>query len=332
MQLVLFAMIFAMCTMILKTESSHTFEELGFNFKNQNVHDYLKQEAPELRKICQQTSQSYVWKLPIANGKAFKFTEVVRNGATTTWGLIHINEKRNFNPFLFYTAISFQVKNHEKKIYLTNLYPTFPKVSGVDILQFLMALSYVCEFTLHLNDKSDISSSYRLLYGIGYYENLIKGIGIKQINQDKLIFKKDFDKCAKHELRNLDLLVLGIEDTINSCRDEGISVHDCPVHFIWLGRVIHCTLIPKCGVNNYSTDFPHPELKFLILPKDLTQIFNKISPKSQQVLYPIVKDCTPKVKAFETVERSVRSLKFFENAFDFCFPNPIFTASNMFKI
>jgi len=292
----------------------------------------------ELKKICQGTRKTYIWrlpfKLPIGDGqKALKFAEVVRKGRKNTWELIRINEKRNFNPF--YTpslTISFQIKKDEKEIYLNFLYPTFPKVSGVDILQFLMSLSYACGFSLHLQDHSDMSTSYRLLYGTGYYENLIKGMGIKQINQNKFILRKDFYTCAKEELKNLDPIAR-IEETVNSCREKSISVDDCPVHFLWLGKVIHHILMPKCGINYYVADFPQPELEFFITPKDVTRIFNKIPhTKSNPNLYPIKKDCTPKVKDFETVKKDAASLKFLKNAFDFCFPDPIFTALNMFKI
>jgi hypothetical protein len=61
MQLVSFFMIFLLCTMmILKTESSHTFKELGFHFRNKNVHDYLKDQASELSQICLGIRKYYI--------------------------------------------------------------------------------------------------------------------------------------------------------------------------------------------------------------------------------------------------------------------------------
>jgi hypothetical protein len=333
--------------MILKTESSHTFKELGFHFRNKNVHDYLKDQAPELREICLGTRKYYIWKLPIDNRKALKFAEVVSppkkrfnlTSSTTTrsWELRKINGKQNFDPF--YTpslTISFQIKKDEKEIYLKNLYPTFPKVSGVDILQFLMSLSYSCGFTLSVRDESDLCTSYKLLYGSGYYENLIKGIQRKTINQDIMIVKENFYKCANDELQNLDLMYPGLpfNKFLNSCREKDISVQDCPVHFLWLGNVIHSTLIPKCGLNKkpYPDFFPLHKLEFQITSTDLTRIFNKILPKFKPILYPIVKNCSPKVKDFETVQKDITLLKFFEHAFDFCFPDdPKFTTLKLFK-
>jgi len=322
--------------MVLKPESWRTFREVGFNLKNKNVHDYLKVQASELRKICQGTRKSYVWELP-GIGKTLKFALVVRKGRfnflTQTWELIRIDGKINFDPFQKPTpTINFQIDKDEKDIYLENLYPTFPKVSGVDILQFLMTLSYACEFTLSLTDGSDLSASYKLLYGAGFYKNLIKGIGFKTINQNKIILKNDFYRCADYELQNLNPFSR-IDETVNSCQEQNISVLDCPVHFLWLGRLIHYTLIPKCGANYEQVDFiPQPELEYKITSRDLTRIFNKILPKSKPVLYPIAKNCTPKVKDFETVKKDVISLKYFQNAFDFCFPDPIFSALKLFKI
>jgi hypothetical protein len=284
--------------------------------------------------------------LPIDNGKTLKFAEVVRRKTLpfispvhkfnsvpqVTWELIRIKGKINFNPFEIPTlTISFQIRKDKKEIYLKYLFPTFPKVSGVDIIQFLMALSYSCGFSLDLQDASDISASYRLLYGVGYYDNLIKGKtggGIK----NQIILFQNFYECAQLELLNLDP-TLRIDETVNSCEEKNISVIDCPVHFLWLGNVIHSTLMLKCSVNYEQAEynFSKPELEFQIIQRDITRIFNKIPPKSNPVLYPIEKNCTPKEKDFETVKKDVKNIKFFKNAFDFCFLDPIFSALKLFN-
>jgi len=321
MQLALFFMILAMCIMVLKTESSSTFKEPGFNFNNKNIHDYLKEQAPELRKICQGTQKSYIWELPIADheSKALKFAEVVRKKgkflSQTSWELTSINEITNFDPFQEPTlTINFQIRKKEKEIYLDNLFPTFPKVSGVDILQFLMSLSYACDFTLSLNDESDISISYKLLTGAGYYSNLIKGLGTKRANQNKIIFKNNFYKCAQYELLNLNQLhqVVRINETLNACQEKDISVQDCPVHFLWLGRVMHYNFMPKilCCGNWPANLYESQEFNFPILPKDLSRIFNKIPVARPILSYPIIKNCTPTVKDFETVQKDVIHLNF----------------------
>jgi len=340
--------------MILKIESSHNFRELGFNFQNKNVHDYLIEEAPHLRKICQGTCKSYVWKLPVDGAKTLTFAK--RNQqvefppinsfrrispspnlfSQSNWELVRINGKTNFNPFEEKTlTISFKIRKNMKEIFLKNLYPTFPKVTGVDIFQFLMSLSYVCGFTLSLIDKSDISSSYLLLFGAGYYENVIKGTGHNTKYQNKTILKKDFYKCANFELQHLHLShpIARIEQTLNSCQEKSISVQDCPVHFLWLGHAIHYTLFPKCGLNFKWIDFiPQPELEFTIIQQDLTRIFNKRLPELKPILYPIVNNCTPKEKNYKTFKTDVFSLKFFKYSFDFCFHDSKFTALDLFHI
>jgi len=340
MQFVLFATTFITC-MVLTIESSHTFKEPGFHFANQNVHEYLKEQAPKLKKICEEKRTSYTWQLPIGDKKALQFEELVHKGKfdlfyQTSWELININGEANFDPFQEKTLnISFQIRKDTKEIFIHSLYPTFPKVSGVDILQFLMSLSYVCDFSLTLKDESDISIPYRLLHGSGYYENLIKGHGVKKLtNQNKIILKKAFYECANHELSKLDSLRRSalIDETLNSCQKKDISVQDCPVHFLWLGNTIHYTLFPKCGLNYKWPDLlPHPELEFHITPTDLTRIFNKSLPRSKPVLYPIVKECTPKVKDYKTLKKDVISLKFFQHAFEFCFPASSFTALSLFE-
>jgi len=353
MQFLLFPIIFVMCTMVLKTESSHNFKELGFsNFQNKNVHEYLKQQAPELREICQGTRKFYEWKLPISGGKILKFAQVVRKTefppiasffqfsprfnlfSQASWELVRINGKLNFDPNQEPTkTISFQIKKDLKEIFLKNLYPTFPKVSGVSILQFLMSLSYACGFTLSVKDESDISASYKMLYGSTYYETLIKGMGNKTtLNQNKTILKKDFYKCANFELERIHP-VYRMKETLNSCQEKNLSVHDCPVHFLWLGNVIHYTFIPKCGLNfQYGEWIPQPLHEFIIIPKDLIRIFNIILPKLKPALYPLIMNCTPKRKHYENFKKDVFSLKFFKNAFDFCFLNSKFTILSLFQI
>ena len=279
----------------------------------------------------------------MGNSKVLEFEEVVHKDKSdlfsqTIWELARINGVRNFDPRQREEptlTISFQIKKEEREIYLQDLYPTFPKVSGIDILQFVMSLSYVCDFTLTLKDQSDVSISYRQLYGFGYYENVITGLGIKMTNQNKIISKKDFYECASHELLRLNNFswVSRIEETLNSCQEKVINVQDCPVHFLWLGKAIHYILLPICGLNyKWTVLLSKPYFEFQITQKDLTQIFNKILPKSKPVLYPIVKNCTSKVKDYKTVKKDVISLKFFEHAFDFCFPDSKFTALRLFDI
>jgi hypothetical protein len=91
--------------------------------------------------------------------------------------------------------------------------------------------------------------------------------------------------------------------------------------------------MPKCGLNfKWVEFFTQPELEFQIIQRDITRIFNKIPPKSKPVLYPIVNNCTPKVKDFENVEKDVFSLKFFKDVFAFCFADSKFTALHLFEI
>jgi hypothetical protein len=165
--------------------------------------------------------------------------------------------------------------------------------------------------------------------------NLIKGLEINTINQNKIIEKKDFYTCANYEFKKLNYSHSILEETLNSCQKKSISVLDCPVHFLWLGRLIHHTLIPKCGLK-YKRDvfFPQVELEFKIIPKALVRIFNKIPAQSsaEPISYPIFQNCTPIVKDFETVKKDVLSIKLLKNAFSFCFPDSIFTALKLFKI
>jgi hypothetical protein len=66
--------------------------------------------------------------------------------------------------------IQFHIKLDTQTIALDRLYPTYPEISGFEILQFIANLAFQCKFSIEVCDRSDISKIYSALYGKSYYK------------------------------------------------------------------------------------------------------------------------------------------------------------------
>merc|ERR1712096_553338 len=82
----------------------------------------------------------------------------------------HINEEK-----VYLTDISFAIFRATHSVYLNKLYPGYPKISGVDVMQFLMTLCYTCEYVFETTDASDLSIPYMFLHNQTYYASVING-------------------------------------------------------------------------------------------------------------------------------------------------------------
>jgi len=137
-----------------------------------------------LSKICNTQINEFVWKCPKTSDndeeKFLKFRTMNDSGHHTTlsWYLKSINEIDviTMDPWTQMHQIEFKVKINQKIISLTRLYPTYPKVSGFEILQFVSNLAYQCKFAIDVEDIADVSIAYSSLYGKGYYESFFKGL------------------------------------------------------------------------------------------------------------------------------------------------------------
>merc|ERR1712034_229387 len=100
--------------------------------------------------------------------------------------------------------IEFKVNIDQRKISLGRLYPTYPEVSGFEILQFIANLAFQCKFFIDVIDAADISTFYSALYGRSYYGYHFKGIGFSQkfLFKNIIVKKKTFLDCFEKSIKS----------------------------------------------------------------------------------------------------------------------------------
>jgi len=169
---------------------------------NTDIQQYIVKETPNLKKICAGTNiTSYTWKVPVEGSKKLTFRRL--SADSTIWFLKYVDNEIVINT-IGGPNISFDTKSgyFNSKLYLNTLYPFYPKVTGVDILQFLVTLGFICHKNLKITDVSDLTRPYKLLYGTSYYGAKIKGIPsyvTKESNfqnQNQIVNKNYFLKCS----------------------------------------------------------------------------------------------------------------------------------------
>jgi len=157
----------------------------------------------DLKKICHGQVNEFVWKCPTISDteeKILKFHTINDKNFSSTkiWYLKSINEIDivEMNPKV-YNQIQFYVEIEEKSIFLSRLYPTYPEISGFEILQFLTNLAFQCKFLIHVHDASDVSIVYSTLYSKSYYGYHFKGINLSQnfLFKKIIVKKKTFLDC-----------------------------------------------------------------------------------------------------------------------------------------
>jgi hypothetical protein len=197
------------------THQENTFKENDLNadehivnMTSDNVnysHDFFYRD--DLKKICHGQVNEFVWKCPtISENKekilTFRTVELIagKNDSSlfSTWYLKSVNEIDIFemHPRSYMHQIQFNVKIDTQTIILTALYPTYPEISGFEILQFISHLAFQCKFSIEVCDRSDISKVYSALYDQSYYKYHFKGVDLSQ----KFLFK---NCCQKENIFRL---------------------------------------------------------------------------------------------------------------------------------
>jgi len=113
--------------------------------------DFLYTE--DVQKICQGQVNEFVWKCPTTTDseeKHLKFRTMHDpiGYATSHWYLKSINGIDIVEIYLENYGshqIEFKVYIYEHKISLSRLYPTYPEISGFEILQFITNLFYLID-------------------------------------------------------------------------------------------------------------------------------------------------------------------------------------------
>jgi len=205
----------------------------------------------DLKKICHAEVNEFIWKYPIINSddddsseeeQIFKFRTINDgiNFSSLSWYLESINGINivEMKPGTNMHQIQFWVLIKEQTISLSQLNPTYPEISGFQILQFITNLAFQCEFFIHVLDLSEISQIYSALYDKSYYEYHFEGIN--DLNQN-FLFKKiivnnthKFLNCFEEKItgrNSMRYLSQLFYKNIQTCENSFISVEFCPITF-----------------------------------------------------------------------------------------------------
>merc|ERR1712096_581615 len=144
------------------------------------------------------------------------------------WVLTHINEEK-----VFLTDISFTTFPIKHSVYLNTLYPGYPKISGMDIMQFLMILCHTCDYWFATRDGSDLSTPYFFLHNQNYYDSVINGKNKIISKNNDPIGQHEFLKCVYEILYDHGILALSrlCEFKLKKCEkeEENLLPQNCPI-------------------------------------------------------------------------------------------------------
>jgi len=130
--------------------------------------------------------------------------------------------------------IQFHINNKAKLISLRTLYPTYPEISGFEILQFISHLAFQCKFSIEVCDRSDISKVYSALYDKSYYKYHFKGVDLSQkfLFKNIVVKKKTFLDCFKEKMKySIEILSKLFYETLQVCKNASLSIEFCPITF-----------------------------------------------------------------------------------------------------
>jgi hypothetical protein len=320
---------------IIKKNNLHAFENVINMTSDITVNynqDFFHKE--DLKKICHAQINQFTWKCPtIKDEKVLKFRTIDNriNSSTLIWYLKSINEidivEIDYSRGLAH-QIEFHVEIDEQTISLSRLYPTYPKISGFEILQFITNLAFQCKFFLHVSDLSDISRIYFALYGTTYYKYHFKGIDLSQkFAFKKIIVKKQmFLDCFEKNIRDIvDSLSQLFYQNIQACENAFVSVEFCPLtfetHHIFYKKSLKVCIDWSSIIGGYQDiTLPFTSI-FEITSEDIVRIMNK---KQQQSNLTFIKTNMKKIiKTYDEIKIQIFDISFlmtiFSKIFELCF-------------
>ena len=231
--------------------------------------------------------------------------------------------------------IQFRVKIYQDIIFLSRLYPTYPEISGFEILQFIANLAFQCEFLIEVQDMADISTLYFSLYGKRYYEYHFKGVDLSQnfLFKKIVVKKKTFLDCFEETISGFtEYLSQLFYKNIQFCENAFVSVEFCPITFN-THRIFYETVFPFCFDWSPIGNFPRLESylhsllplshSFEITSEDITRIMNK--KKQSNVSFVKINWALDKklIKTYDEIKTQIFDTSFlmesFSKIFQLCF-------------
>jgi len=227
--------------------------------------------------------------------------------------------------------IAFSVSSNEHRISLTSLYPTYPKIFGFEILQFIANLAYQCTFSIDVIDVSDISTIYSALYGKNYYEYHFKGVDLKNHNflfQNIIVKKKTFLDCFEKQIGYLIKFFSQLfYKNIKICENSFLPVEYCPITFS-THRIFYKESFEYCidwsRIGGFPRIIPRISNFFKITSKDMTRIMKKNKQFNINNFVKINLDLQNKtMKTYDDIKTQIFDtsflMKLFSKSFQLCF-------------
>ena len=242
-----------------------------------------------------------------------------------TWELSEVNGKEVFYFADTDPSVYFTMKEEDDKgkyIELNALYPTFPTISGVDLLQFLSTLSFVCKQTLELIDASDVRIPYMLIYGKSYYDFILEGES-PPLDTHITIKKEEFLNCLKNQL-NLkhDLFHIKIIKNIKGCESQSqlIDPENCPLGFNIVGKFLYKKIFLRCGMKFSKKPRETTGDQYVIRLVDWNRLMEKLPPIAN--VKPTRISCTA-IQNYDALRENLgdssKIKENFQTAFEVCF-------------
>jgi len=297
--------------------------------------------AQDLKKICHAQVNEFIWKCPTSEEKILTFRTIndTTGYSLSTWYLKSINgiDIAKMDPKTDKPQIQFYVTIDEHRIILSRLYPTYPGISGFEILQFLASLAFQCKFFIDVVDASDISNVYSALYGTSYYGYHFKDIDLTQSFLFKRITvkKKTFLDCFGTKIKShvhviteslFESLPQLFDKNIQACENVSVPVEFCPITFS-TQKFFYKKGFQYCIDWSLLGGFPgmiRPMSQlFEITSKDMTRIMNKKKQPNIN-LVKISPDLDNKIiKTYDEIKTQIFDtsflIKLFSNIFELCF-------------
>jgi hypothetical protein len=235
------------------------------------------------------------------------------------------------DPRPYTHQIEFKLNIDTHLIVLHRLYPTYPEISGFEILQFITNLAFQCKLLIHVFDLSDISKVYSALYGVSYYQYHLKGIDLSQkfLFEKIIVKRKKFLNCFDAKIEYLIKILSELfYKNIQVCEKAFVSIEFCPITFdtqrIFYKNFKIC--IDWSPIEGYQDLAIQYFQRFQITSEDIIRINMKSKQKSNSVNFAKINQAlTDKqiIKTYDQIKTQIFDnsflIKLFSTLFEFCF-------------
>jgi len=298
--------------------------------RQKKVEQFILENTEHLEKVCSgEIGERFIWTAPIEGSKTLEFSKFADEDELG-WKVTKVDGEDVFE-FNQPSTLYFTKKFKDKVITLDYLMPTYPAISGVDFLQVVVTLCYVCKQQLSLFDISDLSTPYDLLYAKNYYEYTINGpFPLNEKYKEKSFNEETFLECTRDQLKKISYkgrtfktyIYEKIQNNLEACSEQDLDVQKCPLGYRTIGVFLYTIIFPQCVTENIGDDYVSDTLTFEFKElKSLYTLMTKLPPSSPPTSVIDLSKC-PEVPNYDTLKSHLSEDKIetsIQDSFKFCF-------------